>query len=94
MENLEIKYAAIWCISARLHPLKANVSLYGSCAQNFKNKNLNGENCGSGLQMKNIPRLNELNKLSKGVFELDEKKTGPQITSFLFNIHLKIRERV
>ena len=79
------KKHALWCILARIKPAKSFVSLTSSDMQHFNNKNRTSRNCGNWLQIKNIAKLEKLNKLSKHAFEQEEAELERRIRlSFLY----------
>ena len=65
------EYCFIWSILASLHPCNNNhpnrVSFY---KRNFDGLNLQGFDFTSGLKCSDVRRFNELNNLSKNIFEL------------------------
>ena len=77
--NTKDKYCAIWCILARFHSAKTNVSLTSTYIKFFNTIRKDVIYFDDGLQIEDSPKLEKFGNLPIRVFEKDEKNYTPLI---------------
>ena len=70
-QNHTNNHCAIWSILFELIPVKTNVSVISSYAKHFNTINIENKDFKNALQIKDIPKLENLNNLCIIVFQLD-----------------------